>query len=855
MPKKTHTIEIAYEPSCAAMGEETCRWLIAAGIAKPDDSIEPDAPAEPDEPAEPEEPAEPDEPTEPDEPAEQEEPAGQDAPAEQDAPAQTGETEKSGFICRRFAALRKIAMDSAIVFVSDEATGNQNWKDYVRAVAETTRLIPVGGIENVNYNDKNVLPKRIGEINFIRPDAYVRENILDSLFTDPAFYSLKNRLLLRYNCWKTSGSTSELLTDMREIRRAARIMHGRLEEEKDEHLRTQLQNILEYLSKSYQFARSVRKKNAGKWLRRGVLIASAAALMILFYKTVADFKRASLANLVSSISAQEIEPGNFAVQMAEALANPYVQPLSKKAAYTMLLEEMDKVWTQTPVGQNYKYDLNDAALPAGTRYIWTGDTGGRVLCWDTYTGSPTVKKDLSEAGIALIAVTPDGETLAAVDANGKLFTCSAGTWTDTGLVSGVSVATAEMKLAGDAILIYDGSKAEIYRGGVRETPDLGVKDAEILAADLNSEGRLTAAGSADGVFFIAVWAPGSAADVKKYPEITASAYNDADVLGSVAAVTDADGQLWKIENGAARRTGLVLPKAIEIKLVNGSTLVYHERDLGTGIYDLDEDFDYGGVLAGFSGITQLWATEEFIAAKTGFMITSAPIADVLRVTDAAAAEPRAVYDAKRCAPDKECLVKSAEITENGVIVLKITEPDTGEEIDTILDPTLTLFNNAGHISPEDAAILPERYNRYETELFLADGTPTVVGLRFEPANELNDSDGCTLIVGCADGTFAEIWVDAENGLAMPTRIHKIPSRCAVKAVIETEDGYLIEDAAGRRWQCSSCVNMVTEKGYLAAIKAKLHSGVTISMKEAVSKELWRKLDLKVYPGGDGKEWK
>ena len=828
MLSKTQTIEIAYEPSCAALGEETCRWLVAAGIAKPD---EPDEPTEPDAPAEQDETDEPDETDVPDEPAE------------------------SCFICRRFAALRKIAMDSAIVFVSDEATGNQNWKDYVRAVDQTTRLIPVGGIENVNYNDENVLPKRIGEINFIRPDAYGRETILDSLFTDPAFYSLKNRLLLRYNCWKTSGSTAELLTDMREIRRAARMMHGRLEEEKDEHLRTQLQNILEYLSKSYQFARSVRKKNAGKWLRRGVLIASAAALMILFYKTVADFKRASLANLVSSVSAQEIEPGNFAVQMAEALANPYVLANSKKAAYTMLLEEMDKVWTQTPVGQNYKYDLNDAALPAGTRYIWTGDTGGRVLCWDTYTGSPTVKKDLSEAGIALIAVTPDGETLAAVDANGKLFTCSAGTWTDTGLVSGVSVATAEMKLTGDTILIYDSSKAEIYRGGVCETPDLGMKDTEILAADLNSEGHLTVTGSADGVFFIAVWAPGSAAAVKRYPDIATVPRTVADVLGGIAAVTDAEGQVWKIENGTARRTGLVLPKAIEIKLVNGSTLVYHERDLGTGIYDLDEDFDYGGVLAGFSGITQLWATEEFIAAKTGFMITSAPIADVLRVTDAADTEPRAVYDAKRCAPDKECLVKSAEITENGVIVLKITEPDTGEEIDTILDPTLTLFNNAGHISPEDAAILPEGYNRYETELFLADGAPAVVGLRFEPANELNDTDGCTLIVGCADGTFAEIWVDAENGLAMPTRIHKIPSRCAVKAVVETGNGYLIEDAAGRRWQCSSGANMITKKGYLAAIKAKLHSGVTISMKEAVSKELWRELDLKTYPGGDGKEWK
>ena len=81
MLSKTQTIEIAYEPSCAALGEETCRWLVAAGIAKPD---EPDEPTEPDAPAEQDETDEPDETDVPDEPAE------------------------SCFICRRFAALRKI---------------------------------------------------------------------------------------------------------------------------------------------------------------------------------------------------------------------------------------------------------------------------------------------------------------------------------------------------------------------------------------------------------------------------------------------------------------------------------------------------------------------------------------------------------------------------------------------------------------------------------------------------------------------------------------------------------------------------------------------------------------------------
>ena len=39
-----------------------------------------------------------------------------------------------------------------------------------------------------------------------------------------------------------------------------------------------------------------------------------------------------------------------------------------------------------------------------------------------------------------------------------------------------------------------------------------------------------------------------------------------------------------------------------------------------------------------------------------------------------------------------------------------------------------------------------------------------------------------------------------------------------------------------------------------AVKEKLHTGVTANLLELVSPEIQQKLGLRVYPGGDGKEW-
>ena len=73
----------------------------------------------------------------------------------------------SGFCCESFQAIRGIAGDCAVIFISDTATGNQDWQDQVRALPSGMRLIPVGRLKDVDYNYPNFLPHCIVDINFI----------------------------------------------------------------------------------------------------------------------------------------------------------------------------------------------------------------------------------------------------------------------------------------------------------------------------------------------------------------------------------------------------------------------------------------------------------------------------------------------------------------------------------------------------------------------------------------------------------------------------------------------------------------------------------------------------------------
>ena len=807
MKNKAQTIEIAYEASCGAFGEEACRWLIEAGIAS------------------------------------------ESEPAESNAPGE------GGFVCRRFIAARQIAADSSIVFVSDTAVTNGAWQAYVRAVPPQMRLIPVGGVENVDYSDENVLPKRIEEINFIRTDNYLHPNLLDSLITDPAFYALKNRLLLGYYRWEASDSKADLLSNLREIRRSAAVIRDRLPNETDDYLKAQLQHIDEYLSASYSYTKKALRTRTVQRIRIGAVVLVAAALTTLFFVSRSIYKRASLANLVVSVDSRTVQPERFAVQTVEALFNPFSSPESIAAAHDNLLRLMDMVWTQTPIGTNYKHSINDLALPSGSRYVWTGDVGGRVVRWDTYTGETTQTENVSAESIVLVAVGEDDETLAAADMAGAVYLRRDGTWNRMKDASGIASVSAEMKLHGDTVLIYDDARLEIFSGGAYIKPALGVNGAQILSAGFDAAGRLTVAGSENGAFFTALFtAPDGAPEIRRYPEIGIGALSAADIKNSVIAVKDADGQVWKIENGEAERSALLLPVSNEIHLTDESTVIYIERNRGVGLFDLDASFDYGDVLSSVTGAETLFTNGEFVVIVSGRMILPVSLAGVLPVKDPAAAEKKAVYDRQKCEPDASCLLKSAEVVENSVVILNVTLPDTGEAVQAQIDPMLLDANMAGYTANRKLSELTQDAFVFTNEPFFAGGASYVVGARYAPVDRLNDTPGCFVMIGCADGSFAELWLNAENATLTTVRLHRIPSGCAVKAIYETDGGYLLLDEGGRYWPCSSGAGTVSEKGIVEAVKAKLHAGMYADMQEKVSKQVWNALDLKICPGGDGKEW-
>ena len=797
----TRRIEVVFERSCASFGEQTVRWLIGSDIAKP---------------------------------------------------SRMPQKSDSGFMCCSMTAVQRIAADSVIVFVSDEATANADWQAYVRAVPQDVRVLPVGGIEDVDYNDETVLPKRIEEINFIRTDAYMTENILDSLTTDPAFFSLKNQLLLRYNCWMASGSKADLLSDRRKIQEYTAIVSERLAEEKDKYLRRQLKNILKYLRASQKYVRTTRRKTAIRWAGRGVLILAAIAMLVVFSYVAESYHRASYANMASSLDTDSTaDMVSGAVKMVEAISNPTSSAFSMQIAYRKLHSFMNKPWQQTPIGVSYNYEICDVAIPDGSRYVWTGDVSGRVARWDTYTGRIVQKETVSEAGIAQVSVSADEKTLTVLDMNGNVYTGNGKKYKCIGSADGVSAANAELVVSGDKVLLYDQKNVVLLDASGRHTPDVGTDGFAVLCAGFMPDGSVLAAGAQEETFVTVSFTPdGVRSGTERYDDIRIGSLTQAVMLEGVLAVCDASGQVWEIADRTAQRTGLRLEKLLDMAFVNTSTLVYQERNLGTGLYDIDASFDYGDVLSDLHGVRKLWTSGHLLSAMVGTALGNICLDDILYVPRSAAPDAQTVYDQTTAQADLRHTdgygLKSAAINADGTITLEMVRPDKGSEI-VLLDPAHVL-------SGSDASSTAPNAARYNDEPFALNSEPTVVGIRFDPENELSNTAGYTLLVGGADGSTAQVWFNPKDGSNTCIGLHTIPSRSAVRAIRDTGSGYLIEDDAGRLWNCVNDANLMTMEGMFAAVRAKLHAAVKKDLKEIVSKTVWRKLGLQVYPGSDGKEW-
>ncbi|MBR2836426.1 MAG: WD40 repeat domain-containing protein [Coriobacteriales bacterium] len=537
--------------------------------------------------------------------------------------------------------------------------------------------------------------------------------------------------------------------------------------------------------------------------------------------------------------------------MTEAITNPFSTEMAKKIAYEKYVAFMDKVWDQTPIGQNYKYTINDAAIPAGSRYIWTADSGGKALLWDTYTGQIESKQKLTDGELFCIAANSLGN-VAAMDSDGELYRGDGKGWQDTGVVSSVNPAAARLKMSDNTVLIYDRNTLEQYDAQTTTLLQNTSSTFTVLDAGITAEGKTIVAASDNGNLLVGIW---SEDDILNYiaTGITVNNRPVSDIRRDVLIVTDDTGQVWKVTGTMTERIPLVLPQALALRFVNDYTVVYHERNIGTGLYDIDEFFDYRSVLSDFRALNNIYATEDMLLMMSESDCRPVSLEGILKKKSASS---ETVYDSKNATADLSATggkgVESVEIADNGVITMKLQLANG--PVTAMLDPAMILHNNSGHYAQEDVAVLPDDYLYYEDEPFMTYGLPTVAGIRFVAANELNNTDYYYILVGCSDGSFFELALDTEKGTITKTCEHVIPSRTAITAIYQTKDGYMLKDAAGRYWECRTGINTISEKGIYESVKTKLHSGVTVQVKDLVSSEVWNTLGLSVYPGGDGEEW-
>lgn len=807
MDEKPGEIQVAYEHSCSEMGEKIVHWMTESDIAKLDEK-----------------------PTE----------------------------SESGFIVYHLTALKKIAMDAAVVLVSDEATGNREWHDFVKNLPMSVRLIPVGGIQEVNYNDPEVLPPRIEEINFIHMDDKCKVNILDSLVTDPKFYAVKNLLLLKYNSWFLNKNKGSLLTGRKEIKQYQALFEQNYSEDKDEYLKKQIQGIQKYLKASNRYTWELVISAVWRWVKRSVWIVVAIIIVYALLKFRAFYSRAAYANKTLSLDTKTDGSVTSVLKLAEMMTNPFVEKAAQTEAYQQYVELISRPWEQTPIGLMYRHAITDVAIPLHTtQYIWTSDAGGKALLWDTFTGELVSDVKVADSGLAAIAVSGSGNTVLTLDYDGHLYRRIGESWEATGWNSSVNVNNLEMRIDDERALLFDSNRVELFTS---ENTYVFVAEEQgwenIGTAGIGTDGMIRILGVKDGKTVFLNWS-GKAVLSEQSFDIENRSYLVMDIFEDTALVIASDGQVWLLKGENSERVPLVLPKVIYVRLINDHTILYHDRNMGTGLYDFAKNFDYGDVFSGYPTTGELYATEDLAVFYNGFYIPF-PIRDILRVGEESVDLSSAVkYEGRSASSDAVASngfrVMNLEINEIDVMIMKVLYQ--GKEEGLVVDPAHIIRSNRGYYSEKDAQLFDPNLHFYPQEAFSIKGVPTTVGIRFVPAGRWCDEDLFLILVGGSDGSFTEVSVSQSDGTMIRTAYYQTPSRAPIRAVYQTEDGYILEDEDRNLWQCRSGKDTFSMGGLVHSIKEKLHSGITEpDMETYISPELREMLDLKSFPGGDGKEW-
>lgn len=745
-----------------------------------------------------------------------------------------------------------LAQDSAIILICDQATESKSWYQAANSVPVDMRVVPVGGIEKAAYNDPKVVPRRVAEVNFIRPDERLLENVNNALVTPADFYETRNSLMVSAASWEASGhSTDTLLEGMTKTSKLLKRIREQRAVNADPFFDDQLAYLEEYVSQSRTFAIRSFLKHLPGYLKTaaGLVVTALAIVAICMALPILDRAAYSYVMLARDASSQLASIS--AIKALDGISNPLMPASTKSQLLEELVTYLDMDWCNTPVGAGYRWALNDFTATGSPHYVWSADGDGALARWDTHTGAIVDHVAVSERMLVHCAVSEDEQTLAAIDGDGRVFVGHLdGPWVrcpDTTQLAFLGDARLSFSADARSLVVYDSKTVECYsveQDGLRQASALTF-DAVTCAGFLDS-GQLLVVAKEDANAAALLFADGKEVSKLALPRVPYDACG-AVLRGDQLLYADEAGTLllWDVSKPEeATYLGVTLQNPMFLAFLDDDTIAYHDRNAGTHLVDVVHRLDLGPCLTMAPLADQFSAKGSSVAAMANGKVFSQDVSNML---------PRSEGEL----PASATLFEGTSSTGTGAVVLEAKAQNDyllnlrmlieGEEELVIVDGSRRTLAAQTVDDPALMEGVPQNYGLFQTLQMGFNGTITLVAAT-------RQAEGVDAVcVGTSDGHFFEVSF-YDVGKAMISASRRVPSHAAITGVYLTDECYYLRDANGLLWRCR-CGCLTNDMNDLfAETSEKLTQAVGDDLLELISDTTAEKLGLVRIPGADGKVW-
>lgn len=551
-----------------------------------------------------------------------------------------------GFLTKRFGEkeAQKAPYDCAVIVISDAAVEDPQWQEEVRALSDSIRLIPVGGTIDADYNNPEVIPPTIEELNFIRINDEFLDHINESILLDEEFYRIRSEVLADMQPWIASGHADAfLMTESKRIKRDMDLMKKEKENTKEEVFLRQLQEIIGYLEASKKYAAKLRRKKIRRYASYSlfglllVAMISASVIFSMMYRRTAR----EMTVLTQDINAKDA--GDRFTLLADALINPLITGTVRGHVYTEIEKYLDIDWLSQPIGLGYRKELSRAQLLGDNgSYLMVNTDSGTSLIWDT---SSCTVYDTLEMPEGTLHSYYDEETssFVVVKENGEIgFLFGDGAWLSNGIQYPFSGnEEVYIRTNGSYAVVYDDQYAYSFAYETADegdpairlisyiTPDTAeLEDYHIRAAGINTDGLTVLIEAQDEILFEYASAEGGSRYLLPL-SMDSQCIPDICEYGTVFA--DTDGNVWLMREGDSTlyTTGLMLPNPGILRFADEDTILWYDQSFGSHLYDMMKEVDLGEIFVGLGDIEEITVSGDYAVCKSDGAYRLQSIASVL----------------------------------------------------------------------------------------------------------------------------------------------------------------------------------------------------------------------------------